>query len=37
VPDDVSDGRYLLTIQIPHIISDAVPSRPILFYLDADE
>ena len=37
VPDEVADGRYLLTIQIPNIISDAVPSRPILFYLDADE
>jgi arylformamidase len=37
VPDEVADGRYLLTIQIPNIISDAVPSRPILYFPDADE
>jgi kynurenine formamidase len=37
VPDEVADGRYLLTIQIPHIISDAVPSRPILFEMDENE
>jgi arylformamidase len=36
VPDDVPDGRYLLTIQVPRLVSDAVPSRPILFYLDED-
>jgi arylformamidase len=34
VPDDVPDGRYLLTIQIPRIVTDAAPSRPILFFLD---
>jgi kynurenine formamidase len=34
VPDDVPDGRYLLTIQVPHLVSDAAPSRPILFVLD---
>jgi kynurenine formamidase len=33
VPDDVPDGRYLLSIQLPRIVSDAVPSRPILFFL----
>jgi kynurenine formamidase len=32
VPDDVPDACYLLTIQVPHIVSDAVPSRPILFF-----
>lgn len=37
VPDDVPDGRYFLTIQFPNIISDAVPSRPILFYLEEGE
>ena len=37
VPDDVPDGRYFLTIQFPNIISDAVPSRPILFYLEDGE
>lgn len=31
VPPEVRDGRYLLTIQYPNIVSDAVPSRPILF------
>jgi kynurenine formamidase len=36
VPDDVPDGRYLLTIQYPRLVSDAVPSRPILFFLDED-
>lgn len=34
VPDDVPDGRYLLTIQVPRLVSDAAPSRPILFFLD---
>lgn len=34
VPDDVPDGRDLLTIQVPRLVSDAAPSRPILFYLD---
>jgi len=37
VPDDVPDGRYFLTIQFPNIISDAVPSRPILFYPEDGE
>ena len=36
VPDDVPDGRYLLTIWVPRLVSDAVPSRPILFFLDED-
>lgn len=37
VPDEVADGPCLLTIQFPHIVSDAVPSRPILFFPDADD
>lgn len=37
VPDSVLDGDYPLIIQTPNIVSDAVPSRPILFVLDADE
>jgi hypothetical protein len=37
VPDDVPDGRYLLTIQVPRLVSDAAPSRPILFFLDEGE
>jgi arylformamidase len=34
VPDTVPDGRYLLTIQVPRLVSDAAPSRPVLFALD---
>jgi arylformamidase len=33
IPNDVPDGRYLLTIQIPPFVSDAAPSRPILYLL----
>jgi kynurenine formamidase len=36
VPDDVPDGRYLLSIQLPRFISDAAPSRPILYFLHED-
>lgn len=31
VPDHVSDGTYLLTIQVPPFSLDAAPSRPLLF------
>ena len=31
VPEEVSDGSYLLNLQIPAFISDAAPSRPIIF------
>jgi len=31
VPDSVSDGEYLLEIQIPALSGDAVPSRPLLY------
>jgi hypothetical protein len=31
VPDEVVDGEYLLTLQIPRFCADAAPSRPILF------
>lgn len=34
VPDEVPDGHYLLTIQLPRLVSDAVPSRPILFFIE---
>ena len=33
IPDNLEDGPYLLTLQIPAIDSDAVPSRPLLFTL----
>jgi arylformamidase len=31
VPDDIADGIYLLNLQIAPFVSDASPSRPILF------
>ncbi|RMF59615.1 MAG: cyclase family protein, partial [Calditrichaeota bacterium] len=31
VPDRVEDGVYLLNLQIPGFVSDAAPSRPLLF------
>lgn len=31
IPDFVEDGRYLVNIQIPSFVSDAAPSRPLLF------
>ena len=31
VPDDVADGIYLLDLQIAPIMSDAAPSRPVLY------
>lgn len=31
VPETVKDGMYCLNLQIPHICTDAVPSRPIIF------
>ncbi len=30
-PDEIPDGNYLVSIQIPHFISDAAPSRVFLF------
>ena len=34
VPDCISDGSYLLNLQIPAFLSDAAPSRPILYALN---
>ncbi len=31
IPSEVSDGPYLLEIQVPAIGGDAVPSRPLLY------
>ena len=31
VPDEIADGRYCLNLQIPSFVSDAAPSRPLLF------
>ncbi len=35
VPDAVVDGHYLLNLQIAPFLSDAAPSRPILFEMKA--
>jgi len=34
VPDFVEDGTYLLNIQIPAFVSDAAPSRPIIYKIN---
>lgn len=31
VPNEVSDGKYMLNLQIPSFVMDAAPSRPLLF------
>lgn len=33
VPSDVRDGEYLLELQLPHLMNDAAPSRPVLYAL----
>ncbi|MGB9430043.1 MAG: cyclase family protein [Gammaproteobacteria bacterium] len=34
VPEQVKDGYYLLDLQIPAFMSDAAPSRPIIYPID---
>ena len=34
VPDFIDDGTYLLNIQIPAFVSDATPSRPIMYKIN---
>jgi len=34
VPDSLDDGQYLLNLQIPAFLSDAAPSRPILYKIN---
>ena len=34
VPDSLDDGQYLLNLQIPAFVSDAAPSRPILYKIN---
>ena len=34
VPDFLKDGHYLLNLQIPAFVSDAAPSRPILYKIN---
>ena len=31
IPNHALDGLYLLNLQLPHLLTDAVPSRPLLF------
>ena len=31
VPDEIVDGLYLLNLQLPAFVTDAAPSRPVLF------
>jgi hypothetical protein len=31
VPDAVPDGKYLLNLQVAPFVSDAAPSRPVLY------
>ena len=31
VSENIQDGNYLLNLQIPAFVSDAAPSRPILY------
>jgi len=33
-PDSLEDGAYLLNLQIPAFVSDAAPSRPILYKIN---
>ena len=34
VDNQIEDGNYLLNLQIPAFVSDAAPSRPILYMID---
>lgn len=36
VPDEIEDGDYLLNLQIAPFMTDAAPSRPIIFRLEDD-
>jgi len=33
IPAEVRDGEYLLELQLPHLMNDAAPSRPVLYAL----
>jgi hypothetical protein len=35
VPDEAADGYYLLDLQLPAFMNDAVPSRPVVYPLEA--
>ena len=31
VPGDIGDGKYILNLQVSPLISDATPSKPVIF------
>ncbi|MGR9108050.1 MAG: cyclase family protein, partial [Gammaproteobacteria bacterium] len=33
-PDEIADGYYLLNLQIAPLVSDAAPSRPVIFAVE---
>ena len=35
VPDGVDDGRWALSLRFGRLITDAVPSRPVLYRIEA--
>ena len=37
VPNEIADGRYYLNLQVAPFQSDAAPSRPLLFSVDAGQ
>jgi len=37
VPDALADGLYLLNLQVPAFVSDAAPSRPVLYAAAMEE
>lgn len=37
IPDSVRDGEYFVNIQIPPFVSDAAPSRPLIFKTEESE
>jgi hypothetical protein len=34
VPNTIEDGRYMLNLQIAAFVSDAAPSRPIIYKIN---
>ncbi|MEE9374619.1 MAG: cyclase family protein [Saprospiraceae bacterium] len=34
VPNEIKDGLYFLNVQMPSLVLDAVPSKPVLYRLD---
>jgi len=35
IPDEIADGAWLLSLQVPRIAGDALPSQPLLYALSA--